>query len=214
MTGTTGYRTPAEIARFRDAHRHTRFVRRLRWLLPLLGAGVAVVFVVISVIQSFLLPGVTIGPVALKGSTLVMENPKLSGFDRNKRAYEFSAKRATQDVASPKKIQLAEISARVELAANGWTKINADRGFFDGDAETFLVESNIRATTSLGYELLLQDAFIDMKTGSMSSKKSVEVRQGDNNIVADTLSVTDGGGVIRFEGHVRATFSPETVGEN
>ncbi len=140
-----------------------------------------------------------------------MEKPKLKGTDKNQRAYEVTAKEARQDIKNPKKVELVELEAKLELSPKGEARLKSDTGFFDGEAENSQALGNVRVTTSLGYEMDLRDLVINMKSAELNSKNPVEIRQGTTKITADTLHVSDSGAVIRLEGHVRADLNVNLV---
>lgn len=191
--------------RFEMARRHSRLVRRLRWLLPASAVLGLVLFVGAGWVRS-LLPSVSIGPISLTDGALVMNNPRLSGFDNQRRPYELTAERARQNVSSPRKVELETMSARMNLAANGWLRLTADRGFYDGDVETFTARGNVHVASTLGYEMLLDEAAVDIKKQSMVTTSPVEGRQGENRIYAERMTASEGGAVVVFEGRVRVIY--------
>lgn len=203
-----GVAIPAERARrFAAARRHSRLVRALRWLLP----GCAVIgvafFVGISVLRS-LAPGVSVAAISIEGSTVVMSRPRLTGFDARRRPYELTADRAMHEITSPRVMSLENVRANLELAANGWARLSADKGNYDGVQERMRVVGNVHIVSSLGYEIFMQEADMDMKADVMTSDKPVEVRQGPNRIFGDRMRVTERNTIVVFEGNVRTIFHP------
>jgi lipopolysaccharide export system protein LptC len=144
---------------------------------------------------------------------LVMNRPRVTGFDANRRPYEFNADRARQDVRSPRQVQLEKIDGRIELGAGGFARVTADRGSFDGELERFRAESNVHVTSSLGYEMFLEHADMDMRADVLTSDRPVEVRNGPNRIFGDRLRVTESGAVVVFDGNVRVIYHHEPAGE-
>lgn len=193
--------------KYLNAASHSRWVRRFRWLLPSL-IGVAVLaFLAFAVARSFL-GGVSLSSIRLDGTSLVMDHPHLTGYDSNRRPYALVAERARQNISAPNKIYLEKLDARIELAGNHEARVIAENGFFDGSTNIFRAEGNVRVTTTLGYELLMKSANVYVKTSSMTSDEAVEVRNGENRVFADTMSLTNGGERIVFEGRVRTIFVP------
>lgn len=191
--------------RYAAAARHSRLVRRLRWLLPAL-VGIAIIaFIGLGAARSFL-GSISFLPVRLDGSTLEMAHPHLTGYDANRRRYSLSAERARQDIAAPSKIQLDKLDAHMELTGNNEVRILSEKGFFDGEANRFIAQGNVRVNTTLGYELFLKSMTVLTKTSSMESEEPVEVRNGDNRIFADRMQVHSGGERIVFDGRVKTIF--------
>jgi lipopolysaccharide export system protein LptC len=199
-------------SRFAAAARHSRFVRRLRWLLPSLAIGVVAVFAGISTVGSWV-QKVSIDMPMIEGTTLVMNNPRLTGFDSNRRPYELTAARARQDIRTPRQVSLDKVDARLELAANGWVRLTADRGFYDNETDRVRVEQNVHVTSSLGYEMLLEEAHVDIRSDTLVSDRPVEVRNGPNRIFGNRMRATERGMVVVFDDRVRVVFHPREDGE-
>lgn len=197
---------PSHADPFARAKRHTRLVRRLRWLLPSLSGIAVILLILVSYVRS-LLPAIDIGPVTLQGSTLILQQPKLAGFDKFGKAYVMTAREAKQDMQALKKVELAGIEAQIELSPSGHATMTSERGFFDEENEVARLSGDVHVTSSQGYDMRLQEAIIDLKGGAMNSLKPVEVSQGENKITADELHISQGGTVIVFNGHVRAEFN-------
>ncbi len=206
---------PGRAARSREAfmaaHRHSRLVRRLRWMLPVGVGALALLFGLAALVTS-LIGGVSIGSISLQGNQLVMERPKLTGFDSARRPYEVMADVARQDVTAGRRFQLERVDANMSFGANGRARVVADEGLYDGEAETFHARGNIRVTTNIGYEVRMQEARVDLRGAALISDMPVEVRHVDDTIVSDRLEVRDNGAVIVFDGNVRVHWTIEDDG--
>lgn len=196
-----------EADKFAAARRHSRLVRRLRWLLPVVVASGSLTFIAYTAARSWV-PNISIGSIALQGTSVIMSKPHLSGFDANRRPYDLVAERFISNITTPKKIGLEMMNARLEMAANGWARVTADTGLYDGDADTFHAEKNVHVISSLGYEAFMKDADVDVKQNTIDTQQPVEVRNGDNRIFADRMRSTGGGEVIVFDGHVHVLLVP------
>lgn len=189
--------------KFRRARRHSRVVRVLRWLLPVSTIAGLGLFAGVGAITSAF-PDISIGPLQLQGTSLVMNSPRLTGFDRQRRPYEIVADRARQDIRTPKIVDLETVRIRMDLAANGWMRVTSQSGTYDGDAQTFRGVGTVRVTSSMGYELDLEEALVHIRERTLVSDKPVQARQRENRIDAERMRVSEGGEVIVFEGNVRA----------
>lgn len=212
MAMTTAGESDERAVRFARAVRHSRLVRRLRWLLPGLAVTAFGLFVLTSWLAT-LVEGVSIGPLRLQGTSLVMASPRLRGFDSQRRPYELTAERARQDVREPRRVELDELDARMGLGASGTVRVLAERGFYDGEAETFRAEGNVRVTSTLGYEMLLEEAFVNIRAQTIVSERPVEGRYGQDRIFADRLNSTGNGEVVIFDGNVHVIFNPREGGQ-
>src|SRR5438105_7364033 len=102
---------------FQAARRHSRLVRILRVAVP---AGVAMTLVIVMLITYFnplrmlaRLP-INIDNLVVSGTKVTMEQPRLSGFTHDARAYELTADTAAQDMTKPDIVELRNIRAKVE----------------------------------------------------------------------------------------------------
>src|SRR5579872_4336147 len=64
------------------------------------------------------------------------------------------------------------------------------------------LHKDIYLQTTTGYEAWLSQAFVDMGKGIVTSDEHVDVKWADGKLSADTMKMTGGGEVVRFDGHV------------
>ena len=60
------------------------------------------------------LPSVS-GKLAVQGSKITMELPRIAGVTRDKRAYELTAETAVQDITKPDIVELQNLRAKMEM---------------------------------------------------------------------------------------------------
>jgi lipopolysaccharide export system protein LptC len=94
---------------FPDALRHTARVTRLRrWLLWGAGGTMALVGIGLAASSLRFLPiDLNLSRVALKGTRIVIETPKLVGYRKDGKPYEIRARVGVQDIATPDVFDLA-----------------------------------------------------------------------------------------------------------
>jgi lipopolysaccharide export system protein LptC len=138
-----------------------------------------------------------------------MEQPRLTGFQKDTRPYEITASHATQDVRRPTQVELVTMRGRLTLDDKG-TKahLEAARGIFDTKNEQLELRDDVLVTTDSGYKAQLRSAAVDFKANTVLSREPVRVEMPGGTIESDGLEVTDGGRRIVFEGRVRSTFNP------
>jgi len=201
---------------FARARRHSRRVRTFRLLMPLTA---------VLLLASFLIPATIrqipteIGPVAfdtlgVRDGALVMENPRLAGLDQNERTYNLSAREASRRIDTPQLIDLVEIKASLSVDAGTTAEIGALRGQFDQDAETLTLFDGVQVSASNGYNVLLQDALVDLSQGVISTENAVAIDMLNGALRATGLRIEDRGAVLSFAGPVRMTIrmNPEGTG--
>ena len=110
---------------FDAAHRHSKLVAILKNALPICALVVVILFVLLAVTTTIPLPGLEIDRVGLQEGKLIMENPKLVGFDRRSRPYDVGAQQAIQDLARPGIVELKSIAAKLPMDAASFADIRA-----------------------------------------------------------------------------------------
>jgi lipopolysaccharide export system protein LptC len=170
-------------------------------------AGLALVLIAVVIanymppLGGFRLPG-ELGKLVIKGTKITMEQPRLTGFTNDSRAYEFTARAAAQDITKPDLMELHQLYAKMELQDKNTVEMSAQVGLYDIKAEILRLSDQILLTSSTGYEGRLSEAVIDVHKGTVVSEKPVAVKMLNGLLNANRLEVTDNGEVIRFDGGV------------
>ena len=190
------------------ARRHSRRVRRLRVLLPVTGVAIIGALALVTQIG---LPGdldLSAAQLSVTRNSIIMDNPRITGFDEDKREYTVSADRAVQPLLNPQKVMLEAIDAKVTVAGQGTATITAQSGNYDNTDGTLVLNGPISMKSSQGYVLNMTGADVDLKAGTMSSQSPVSVGYQDSSTTGQSLSVTQGGELIVLDGGVRTTLMP------
>lgn len=192
------------------ARRHTVFVRILR--------GLAVVVCVAA--AGIVLSGALRGParqglgglsaekVALDGTKVTLEEPKISGFQLDRRPYSIKARRGVQDLASPHIIELLDIDAGIGTADEKTMQVVASQARYDSQNELIFLTGDVKITSTSGYDLSLHSARVDVKTGTMVSDSSVRLRLDGATVSAERMTFDDRRHVITFDGGVKSLIQP------
>jgi lipopolysaccharide export system protein LptC len=193
---------------FRAAARHSRRVRVLRIALPI---SVVLMLAVIFGLTLFnplkMLAKLPIDPgkVTISGTTVTMSAPRVAGFTRDQRAYDLSARAASQDLTKPNILLLQDLRAKVDLQ-DGQINMTATDGVFDRATEKLTLRDKIVLTSSSGYEAQLTQAEVDTKSGSIVSQNPVAVKLLNGTLDANRLNIDDKGDIVRFGGGVTMTL--------
>ena len=208
-------RTDSERA-FRAARRHSRLVRVMRVAIP---AGVVIATVAIFLMTYFnplrmftKLP-VDLDNLVVAGTRITMEQPRLSGFTRDARAYEFTADAAAQDMTKPDIIELRNINAKMQMQNKSTVQMTAAKGVYDSKGETLKLDQNILISSSSGYEGNLSEATVDIRKGHVVSEQPVTLKMLQGTLDAKRLEIVDSGAVIRFDGGVNMTMMLNSAGD-
>jgi len=195
--------------RYRAALRHSRYVRLLR--VGVL-AGIAVLLLAVVGINymppigGFRLPG-ELGKLVIHGTKITMEQPHLTGFTLDSRAYEFSADAAAQDITKPNLVELHQLRAKMEMQDKSTVEMTAVSGIYDVKSEMLTLNDNIELVSSTGYEGRLSEAVVDVRKGNVVSDKPVWVKMLNGFLNAKRLDIVENGSVVRFS-DVAMTLDP------
>ncbi len=200
---------------YRAALRHSRLVRTLRLIIPA-GATAAVIALVAWSLFRPLgnLAGLEMGPVALTGTKVTMEKPKLTGFRKDGKPYEVTSLAASQDVRKPGIVELEQINARLGAIGDNATHMVSSHGVYDMKSEKLELSGGIDVRTDNGDKARLQAAHINLKGGELETKQPVQITTANGGSVnANSMRVTDSGKVIVFEGRVQTVLYPQQDGQ-
>jgi lipopolysaccharide export system protein LptC len=194
---------------FRNARRHSRLVHILRIAVPL---AVAVGVIVIGLITYFnplrmlaKLP-IDVGNLVVSGTKITMEQPRLSGFTNDARAYELSADTAAQDLTKPDLVELHKLRGKVQMQDNSSMEMTAAVGTYNSKLETLKLDQDILLTSTTGYQGRLSEALIDIRKGHVVSEHPVEVKLLQGTLDANRLEIMNSGELVRFDGGVTMTL--------
>ena len=208
-----GHRDPDRSRAYANARRHSSRVRFLKFLLPagaLLAGGV--VFAATYFRPFGDVGNLSLGTVSLSGTKIAMENPRLTGYRKDNRPYEVTAKAAFQDVRKPGLIELKDVSAKLATEASGsHANLVSASALFDSAKEQIELSQEVRLTTSRGEEVLLRSASVDIKGASLVSREPVRITTANGTIQAEGVQVSEGGRTISFQGRVRTQFSRAAI---
>lgn len=195
---------------FVAAVRHSRNVRLLRWAVP---ASMLTLFLMLIFATWFnplrMLAKLPIDPSKLtfSGTKIIMDAPKLHGFTRDGRPYEFTARAAAQDVRKPDVLELKDIHAKMEMQDKAEVELTAANGLYDTKSDSLRLIDNIQIASSSGYSGRLKDALIDVKKGKVVSESPVEVIMLNGTLNANRMEVIDNGELVRFDGDVHMNMN-------
>jgi len=148
---------------------------------------------------------VNLDNLVVSGTKITMEKPRLSGFTKDQRAYEFVAEAAAQDLTKPDLVELSKIDAKVQMEDKSTMKMTALAGLYNTKKETLLLEKQILLSSDTGYKGRLTEALVDVRTGNVVSEKPVELEMLQGILNANRMEINDSGDVIRFEKGVAMT---------
>jgi len=198
----------ARLRAFAAARRHSRLVRILRVLLPLLGVASVAGFVVVTRLAMPAGLDLDAARLTVTRNSIIMDRPHLTGFDRNHRAYSVVATRAIQPMSTPGKVRLENIEAKIESADGTMTTITAEAGDYDHGKNTIKLLGAVVVSSPDGHFLNLTDADVDFGAGTLVSENPTTIGIGENRVTGKRFSASEGGKVVVLEGDVHTLLMP------
>jgi lipopolysaccharide export system protein LptC len=215
--GTGGFtasdRPPGDVL-FRRARRHSRRVRLLRVVIPIIitaGLVVSILVVWLNPLRMLSELPVSIGRLTISGTKMTMTEPKLSGYTRDERRYELTANAAVQDATKVDVVNLEEPRANLEMSDGSTVSMRAALGVFDRKAGVLTLRRDVVVTSSSGYEMRLSQAVIDVRNGNIVSDQPVSVKMQQGTLQGNRFEVIKSGEIVRFDGGVTMTLAPPSV---
>jgi lipopolysaccharide export system protein LptC len=185
----------------RSAGRHSMVVRITRIGLPIavvVGLAALVTVTYFKPMQVFdKMPSVS-GKLAVQGSKITMELPRIAGVTRDKRAYELTAETAVQDITKPDIVELQNLRAKMELQDSDVVVITAKSGTYNTKGDSIVLREHVLVTSANGYNAKLTEASVDMKKGNMQSDRPVEIKLPNGVLTANGMEIVDSGDIVRF----------------
>ena len=203
--------SPVRVNAFGRAQRHSRRVRALKLVLPLVAGVIAVGFPVYSYMAAPPSVAVETDSSVFSDGKLVMANPKLDGLTKENLPYSLNALRAIQSADKEGVIELEQIDAKLPVSADNVAAIGAAHGIYDRDKNTLDLDKEITVSTTDGMVAKLKSAFLDMGKGTMTTSQPVDITRKGSRITADTMTVQENGKVLIFEKRVRLNIDPAAM---
>lgn len=208
--GSKGGRVEREAA-FGVAFRHSKRVRRMRVLVPILAVVVVCAVGFVSwwdPLKALNLP-VSVAAVSMSGSKVTMEAPRLTGYTTDNRFYRVTATRAEHDITRANVVALTAIDSEMQLEGGGTARVISATGMLDTKTGRVELNQDVTVTTSNGQSGQLGHALIDTRAGTIGSNGPVKLSSPRGVIVSERMQISDNGKVIVLEGTVRGNFTPE-----
>ncbi|AWI55709.1 membrane protein [Sinorhizobium fredii USDA 205] len=199
---------------YASAARHSARVKRLKIVLPFAAGVIALVFAAISFVRAFLPEDLQLETATIENGKIVMQNPAISGRNRQDISYSMKAQRALQDIANPDIITLEKIHAEMPVNDTLIATVDATSGIYDRGANTLDMNAPFTISMNNGVNADFQSAYLDIDAGEMETKRPIAISMNGGSIIAQSLRMTDKGRIVTFEGMVRVNVEPSAIRKN
>lgn len=187
---------------FRNARTHSRIVRVLRFAVPFSAIALTLGFIIWTWFNPMRMllsvPDNIGGDLVVSGTKITMQQPRISGFTRDARPYEFTATAAAQDLTKPDLVELHDLRGKVEMKDNSTTEVTAQSGVYNSKKEVLELGQNTVVTSSAGYKVLIDNAVIDIRGTTLTTEYPVHVEMKEGKLDARRMEVLESGNVLRF----------------
>jgi lipopolysaccharide export system protein LptC len=129
-----------------------------------------------------------------------MQQPRITGFTRDSRPYEFTARAAAQDLTRPDVVELQDLRGKFQMRDDSTTEVTAQSGTYNSKQETLQLGKHTVVTSTAGYRVLIDNAVIDIRAARLTTEDPVQVEMKEGRLDAQRMEVLDSGNVLRFEG--------------
>lgn len=187
---------------FKKARSHSRIVRLLRFAVPTVTLAVTGGFIfwtVFNPLGRLAAPDVTVREPVVSGTKITMQQPRVNGFTRDSRPYEFTAKAAAQDLTKPDLVELQDLQGKIQMKDNSSTDVVAQSGVYNSKNEVLKLGRNTVVTSTSGYKVLLDNAVIDVRATTLVTEDPVHVEMKEGKLDAQRMEVLESGNVLRFD---------------
>lgn len=191
----------------RRAVRHSKRVRRLRVILPLLSIVMALGLLGAAALPK-LFPLSQLAGLSLTADGLVMNSPRLAGSLGSGRRYEVVAERAVQSLLQPSRLSLDGLNADLDLGNGQTVTIDGTHAAYDTSTEVLTLSDGVSIASSDGNRAMLKSATVFLKEGRVESAGDIEIDSPKGRIRAGGIDITGGGALIRLTGGVSIVIQP------
>jgi lipopolysaccharide export system protein LptC len=191
--------------RRRQVRDYSRFVTAMKFLLPLLAAGLIVLLAVWSQIRiedgRFRIGMASIAPTDI--DRLSMVNPRFQGIDDQNRPFTVTAAEASQVKNNEDLIELVRPQADITMENGNWMAVSADSGRYQRSTRHLELEGQVSLFQDQGYELHVESIAVDIAGGNAISETGVTGQGPTGELSGEGLKIAGKGAVIELTGKSR-----------
>lgn len=179
----------------------SRFVRRMRLILPVIALALfAVIFVWGDIQNNNIIPTQEAAKLAPTIGKNELVNPRFESIDKDNQPFTFTAERAVQDSTDENLVMLEKPTGDMKLNSGDTIGINAQRGSFRQNNKILLLRGDVKLTHDKGYELTTQELDFDLMKNTALSQVDVIAKGPEGTITAKGLQGESDTGHLIFNG--------------
>lgn len=192
---------------------HSRFVRRMRLLLPLMAVGITGIVMAWPRLSTTLdvEPQKPVESKSLAGSNELV-NPRFESTDSENRPFSITSARAVQSASDPALVMLEKPRGEMVLENGVKLEISAASGSYRQNEERLFLEGDVRLHHGDGYEITTEKLLVQMKDREAWSDRPVHGQGPAGTLDATGTHVRGADEVIVFTGPARLVLNEEIRG--
>jgi hypothetical protein len=192
---------------FSAARRHTRLVRALRIVMPVVAIGTVALFVGRLAVTSYLqASGIEMSGTRIDTKNLTMETPRYEGFGKDGSRYIVRAREAITDLKRSGPIRLNDIDGRLTQTTGVVTDLKANWGTYDERQNILELYEQIDVDGSTGMKARLTRATIHTKESRIVSDEPIWALNENGTITARSMVLRQREHKAAFKGQVHVTM--------
>jgi len=186
------------------ARAHSRFVRTLRWVLPLM--MVAVIGLLAGLIGAHAVKrqAATPGDTA---NQIRMVNPHFYGRDNQGRAYTLGAREAARDDQDFQKVVLQFPSVTLDVDGAHPSTLTADAGVYHENTRILILTGHVRASDAKSSSFASDQAIVNTRTGTVTGPAALASSTPIGQVTGSSYEVRDKGDRVVIKGGVHARLN-------
>jgi lipopolysaccharide export system protein LptC len=189
---------------FGKARIHSRLVRLLRVVLPLIMVGIVGLLVALVVAHALRRQAAA----QQNASTPIrMVNPHFFGRDSQGRAFTLGAQQASRDERSFQTVLLAYPSIVMDVNGPRPSKLTADVGVYREDTRVLFLKGHVHATNTKQSSFATDEATVNTRTGEVIGGAPLSSQSQLGNLTSSRFNVYDKGDRVVFKGGVHARLN-------
>ncbi len=185
------------------ARQHSRFVRFLRWALPMM--MVAVVGVLAGLIGAHALKRQAGAHDAV--SQIKMTNPRFFGRDNQGRAFMLQARQAARDEQDLQKVLLQFPQVTLDVDGAHPSTLTADTGVYREDTRILTLKGHVRADDAKMTSFATDQAVVNTRTGQVTGPEAIAGQTPIGTVKSNQFEVKDKGDRLIYKGGVHARLN-------
>lgn len=186
------------------ARAHSRFVRFLRVLLPLIMVGVIGALAGLVIAHAVRRHAAAHQDAA---TPIRMTNPHFFGRDNQGRAFTLGARQAARDAAALQVVLLDFPNLILDVGGPHPSNLSADSGIYHEDTRMLFLRGHVRGANATGARFATDNAVINTRTGSVVGPGALGAENGQGSVTSNSYDVLNKGETVIFKGGVHARLT-------